>query len=73
MDEMEKKEELGLKDTVEAEVGKGGAKKNVTAAAERDKAISEAHDKYVKDTEAARIAYVTAKEEANRKFEEATK
>jgi len=71
---VEKKEELGLSDTVEAEVGKGGVgKKNKELAAKRDKAISEAHDKYVQDTEAARIAYVTAKEQANREFEEATK
>ncbi|GAI76122.1 unnamed protein product, partial [marine sediment metagenome] len=30
-------------------------------------------DKYVQANEAARIAYVTAKEQANREFEEATK
>jgi len=69
-----KAEELGLKDTVEAEVGKGRAgSKNLAAAAKRDKAIADAHDKYVHDTEAARIAYVTAKEQANREFEEATR
>ena len=72
--EVKPEETLGLKDTVEAEVGKGGiGKKNVTAAAKRDKDIAQAHDKYVQDTEAARIAYVTAKEQANREFEEATK
>lgn len=66
-----KEEELGLKDQVETEVGKGGAgKKNLAAAAKRDKAIALAHDKYVKATEAARIAYVTAKEEATQVFEE---
>lgn len=68
-----KAEELGLKDTVAAEVGKGGAKKNVTAAAKREKAIADAHDKYVAATETARIAYVTAKEQANKEFAEATK
>ncbi len=69
-----KAEELGLKDTVEAKVGKGEAgKKDVTAAEKRDKAISEAHDKYAAANEAARIAYVTAKEEANKEFEEAVK
>ena len=69
-----KAEELGMKDTVEAEVGKGGVKgKNLAAAAKRDKAIADAHDTHVQDTEAARIAYVTAKEQANREFEEATK
>lgn len=68
-----KTEELGLKDTVEAKVGKGGVVKDTTAAAKRDKAIADAHDKYVQDTEAARIAYVTAKEQANKEFEEATK
>ncbi|GAJ19081.1 unnamed protein product [marine sediment metagenome] len=69
-----KAEELGLEDTVEAEVGKGKAgSKNLAAAAKRDKALAQAHDKYVKATEAARIAYVTAKEQANREFEEAIK
>ncbi|MBA7521248.1 hypothetical protein ES705_13353 [subsurface metagenome] len=69
-----KEEELGLKDTVEAEVGKGGAKGNdVTAAEERDKAIALAHDIYVAANEAARIEYVTAKEEATKEFEEAIK
>ena len=71
--EEQREETLGLKDTVEAEVGKSGEKKNAVAAAKRDKAIADAHDKYVQDTEAARIAYVTAKEQANREFEEATK
>ncbi|MBA7710134.1 hypothetical protein ES703_119066 [subsurface metagenome] len=72
--ETQREEPLGMKDTVEAEVGKGEAgKKNLAAAAKRDKSISDAHDKYVQDTEAARIAYVTAKEKANREFEEATK
>ena len=71
----EKREEvLGMKDTVETKVGKGGAGGNdITAAEVRDKAISEAHDKYVAANEAARIAYVAAKEEATRVFEEATK
>lgn len=72
--EEQREEELGLKDTVEAEVGKGKAgSKNLAAAAKRDKAIALAHDKYVKATEAARIAYVTAKEQANREFEEASR
>ncbi len=71
--EKQAEEPLGLKDTVEAEVGKGGKKKNLAAAAKRDKALAQAHDKYVQDTEAARIAYVSAKEQANREFEEATK
>lgn len=72
--EEQREETLGMKDTVETEVGKGKAgKKNVTAAAERDKAIADAHNKYVQDIEAARIAYVTAKEQANKEFEEATK
>ena len=59
--EKQAEEPLGLKDTVEAKVGKGEAKKNVTAAAGRDKALAEAHAKYVKATEAARIEYVEAK------------
>ena len=72
--EEQREETLGMKDTVEAEVGKGEAgKKNLAAAAKRDKALAQAHDTYVKATEAARIAYVTAKEQANREFEEATK
>lgn len=72
--EEQREETLGMKDKVETEVGKGKAgSKNLTAAAKRDKAISDAHDKYVQATEAARIAYVTAKEQANREFEEATK
>ena len=68
-----KEEELGLKDTVEAEVGKGGVKKDTAAAAKRDKAIADAHDKYVQATEAGRREYVEAKERINREFEEATK
>lgn len=72
--EMEKKEEMGLKDTVETEVKKGKAgSKNLAAAAKRGKAISDAHDKYVQDTEAARVAYVNAKKQANQEFEEATR
>jgi len=71
-----KKEELGLKDTVGAEVGKGegeARKKNLAAAAKRDKALVEAHDKYVQATEAARKEYVEAKQRIYREFEEATK
>lgn len=72
--EIKAEEALGMKDTVKAKVGKGEAgKKDATAAEVRDKTIALAHDKYVKATEAARIEYVTAKVEANRKFEEATK
>ncbi|GAI31609.1 unnamed protein product [marine sediment metagenome] len=72
--ETKAEETLGMKDTVEAEVGKGGAeKKNLAAAAKRNKAIALAHDKYVKANEAARIAYVTAKKKAIREFEDATK
>lgn len=70
--EEQREETLGLKDTVEAEVGKGGVV-NITAAAERNKAIALAHDKYVQATEAARIAYVNAKKQANKEFDEATK
>ena len=72
--EEEKKDELGLKDTVEAKVGEGESKKkNLEAAAERDKSLALAHDRYIKATEAARKEYVEAKEQANREFEEATK
>ncbi|GAI89769.1 unnamed protein product [marine sediment metagenome] len=71
--EMQREETLGMKDTVEAEVGKGGVERKKIVAAKRDKAIALAHDKYVQANEAARIAYVTAKEEANREFEEAAK
>lgn len=72
--EEQREETLGMKDTVEAEVVKGGVKgKNKEPAAKRDKAIARAHDKYVKANEAARVAYVTAKEQAKREFEEATK
>ncbi|MBA7694635.1 hypothetical protein ES703_103248 [subsurface metagenome] len=70
--EEQPEETLGMKDTVKAEVRKGGVKKDVTAA-KRDKAIADAHDKYVKANEAARIAYVTAKEKATREFEEASR
>ncbi len=74
MEEMEKKEELGMKDTISTEVKKGKAgSKNLAAAAKRDKAISDAHDEYVAANKAARIAYVTAKEKANQEFEETTK
>lgn len=61
--EIQGEENLGLKDTVKAEVGKGGVKKDVTAAAKRDKALAmaQAHDKYVAAIEAARKEYVEAK------------
>ncbi len=70
---MEINEEAGLKDTVEAKVGKGKVESKSMAAAKRDKALTEAHDKYVQATEVARKEYVEAKERANREFEEATK
>ena len=72
--ETQREETLGMKDTVEAEAGKGGEKKkNLAAAAKRDKALAKAHDKYVQTTEAARKEYVEAKERIYREFEEATK
>ena len=71
--EKQAEEPLGMKDTVEAEAGKGGVKKNLVAAAKRDKALAIAHDKYVQATEAARKEYVEAKERIYREFEEATK
>lgn len=64
---------MGLGDTVGAEVTKGGVERKNLAAAKRDKALAEAHDKYVQATEAARKEYVEAKEKANREFEEAAK
>ena len=71
--EEEKKEELGMKDTVEAEVKKGKVEDKRLASSKRDKALALAHDKYVKAIEAARKEYVKAKEQANKDFEEATK
>ena len=71
--EKQAEEPLGMKDTVEAEAGKGGVKKNLVAAAKRDKALAIAHDKYVQTTEAARKEYVEAKERIYQEFEEATK
>ncbi|GAI95794.1 unnamed protein product [marine sediment metagenome] len=72
--EEQREETLGMKDTVEAEVTKGGVKgKYVAAAVERDKAIALAHDKYAQATEAARKEYVEAKERINREFEEKLK
>jgi hypothetical protein len=72
--EEQKKEELGLKDTVSGEVKEGGVqKKNLAAVEKRDKALALAHDKYVATVEAARKEYVREKERINREFEEATR
>ena len=72
--EEQSKETLGMQDTVEVKVGKDKpGSNNITPAVVRDKAISDAHAEYVAANEAARIEYVTAKEEATRVFEEATK
>ena len=66
-----KVEDLGLADSVKVEKGAGGGSKNLAASEKRDKAISDAHGKYVNAIEAARVAYVNAKNQANREFEEA--
>jgi len=58
---MEFKEKAGLKDTVELEVKKGEAESKRMTAAERDKAMALAHDKYVQAIEVARKEYVEAK------------